>query len=120
MSAPYKAKVHIPWLKNIGGKTYTLKPDLENPEPFGVRGATAENRARGDVGRAGGRERHNHPHWPRWIGLRPSETRGGRERGSARGQMEKISAGKFHFEPPFTSFDHLVGGHLHNQRNCEA
>jgi hypothetical protein len=23
--------------------------------------------------------------------------------------MEKISAGKFHFEPPFTSFDHLVG-----------
>ena len=77
MSAPYKAKVHIPWLKNIGGKTYTLKPDLENPKPFGVRGATAENRARGDVGRAGGRERHNHSHWPRWIGLRPSKTRGG-------------------------------------------
>src|SRR5262245_42079268 len=23
--------------------------------------------------------------------------------------MEKISAGKFHFELPFTSFDHLVG-----------
>jgi len=23
--------------------------------------------------------------------------------------MEKISAGTFHFEPPFTSFDHLVG-----------
>src|SRR5262249_61922504 len=31
--------------------------------------------------------------------------------GSARGQMEKISAGKFHSEPPspFTSFNHLVG-----------
>ena len=27
----------------------------------------------------------------------------------AGGQMQKISAGKFHFEPPFTSFDHLVG-----------
>jgi hypothetical protein len=27
-----------------------------------------------------------------------------------RGEMEKISAGKFHFEPPFTSFDHLVAG----------
>src|SRR5262245_15102055 len=67
MSAPYKAKVHIPWLKNIGGKTYTLKLDLENPKPFGVRGATAENRARGDVGRAGGREPHNHSHWPRWT-----------------------------------------------------
>src|SRR5262245_41126326 len=23
--------------------------------------------------------------------------------------MQKISAGKFHFEPPFASFDHLVG-----------
>jgi hypothetical protein len=23
--------------------------------------------------------------------------------------MQKLSAGKFHFEPPFTSFDHLVG-----------
>jgi hypothetical protein len=23
--------------------------------------------------------------------------------------MQKISAGKFHGEPPFTSFDHLVG-----------
>jgi hypothetical protein len=23
--------------------------------------------------------------------------------------MQKISAGKFHVEPPFTSFDHLVG-----------
>src|SRR5262245_65646778 len=23
--------------------------------------------------------------------------------------MQKTSAGKFHFEPPFTSFDHLVG-----------
>jgi hypothetical protein len=32
-----------------------------------------------------------------------------RERGSARGQMQKLSAGKFHLEPPFTSLDHLVG-----------
>ena len=27
----------------------------------------------------------------------------------ARGQMQKISAGKFYLEPPFTSFDHVVG-----------
>src|SRR5215831_16629171 len=34
----------------------------------------------------------------------------GRKRGGAGGQMQKLSAvGKFHFEPPFTSFDHLVG-----------
>src|SRR5215469_2830850 len=45
------------------------------------------------------------------IGLRPSSMRHGRQRFSAGGQMQKISAGKFHFEPPspFTSFNHLVG-----------
>src|SRR5690242_19679069 len=35
-----------------------------------------------------------------------------RQRGTARGQMQKLpSVWKFHFEPPspFTSFDHLVG-----------
>src|SRR5262245_32309135 len=32
-----------------------------------------------------------------------------RQRGSASGQMQKITAGKFHFEPPFTSLDHFVG-----------
>src|SRR5262249_35015966 len=49
--------------------------------------------------------------YPRRIGLRPRDARHGRERGSARCEMEKISAGKFHSEPPsrFTSLDHLVG-----------
>jgi len=46
-----------------------------------------------------------------WVMLRGGDPRDGRQRGSARGQMEKISAGKFHFEPPspFTLLDHLVG-----------
>jgi hypothetical protein len=35
-------------------------------------------------------------HRPRWIGLRPRDPRDGRQRSSGRGQMEKISAGKFH------------------------
>jgi hypothetical protein len=35
-------------------------------------------------------------HRPRRIGLRPSNARDGRQRGSARCQMQKISAGKFH------------------------
>src|SRR5215813_11480903 len=50
-------------------------------------------------------------YYPRRIGLRPSEARHRRQRGSARGQMQKISAGKFHFEPPsrLMSLDHLVG-----------
>jgi hypothetical protein len=35
--------------------------------------------------------------------LCPRDPRYGRQRGSACGQMQKISAGKFHFEPRFTS-----------------
>src|ERR1700730_17592055 len=34
--------------------------------------------------------------------------------------MQKIAAGKFHLEPPFTSFDHLVGALLELQRHIEA
>src|SRR5215831_4076985 len=56
--------------------------------------------------RSGG---NDDPHRPRRVGLRPSEAGDGRQRGSARCEMEKISTGKFHFEPPFTSFDHLIG-----------
>src|SRR5262249_18630181 len=37
---------------------------------------------------------------PRRIGLRPRDARHGRERGSAGGQMQKISAGEFHFNLP--------------------
>ena len=44
-------------------------------------------------------------------GLAPVQSVHGRQRGSARGQKQKISAGKFHLEPPsrFTSLNHLVG-----------
>src|SRR5215472_4546254 len=34
--------------------------------------------------------------------------------------MQKISAGKFHFEPPFTSFDHLVGKREQLGRDFDA
>ena len=45
-----------------------------------------------------------------------------RQGGSARGQMQKISAGKFQLEPPsrFTSLDHLVGELLELQWDIEA
>jgi hypothetical protein len=36
-------------------------------------------------------------HRLRRIGLRPSQARNGRQRGSARSQMEKFATGKFHF-----------------------
>ena len=57
------------------------------------------------------------------IGLRPRDARHGGDRGSARGQMQKLpSVGKFHFEPssPFTSFDDLVGACEHGDRDIEA
>jgi hypothetical protein len=34
--------------------------------------------------------------------------------------MQKISAGKFHFEPPFTSFDHHVGAREQRRRNRQS
>jgi len=42
------------------------------------------------------RETDDDPHRPCWIGLRPCDARGGRQRGSARGKIQKFSAGKFH------------------------
>jgi hypothetical protein len=36
--------------------------------------------------------------------------------------VQKLSAGKFHFEPPyyFTSFNHLVGAGKNHGRDCQA
>src|SRR5438445_9246749 len=34
--------------------------------------------------------------------------------------MQKLSAGKFHFEPPFTSLDHLVSAGEQRRRHSEA
>jgi hypothetical protein len=54
--------------------------------------------------------------------LRPRNSRHGRQRGSAGGQMQKFAAGKFHSEPPscFTSLDHLVGAGEQRQGHFEA
>src|SRR5262249_49634513 len=49
-------------------------------------------------------------HRPRRISLCLCNARLRRQRGGAGRQMQKLpSVGKFHVEPPFTSFDHLVG-----------
>src|SRR5215470_2823994 len=45
-------------------------------------------------------ERNDHTHRARRIGLRPCDARQGRQRGSAGGQINKISAGKFQLQPP--------------------
>src|SRR5215831_8856119 len=72
------------------------------------------------VERATRRKWNHEPDRPRRIGLRPRETRHGRQRSSARCEMEKISAGKFRVEPPFTSFYHLVGAQHERGWHLEA
>ena len=57
------------------------------------------DQARGDVGNAASRGRDDDAHRPHRIGLRPSEARYGRQRGSARGQVKKSTAGEFHGDP---------------------
>src|SRR5262245_38411048 len=54
---------------------------------------------RDDVGRAAGRKTDENAHRPRRIGLRPSDARDSRQRGSTRGQMQEFAAGKFHGLP---------------------
>src|SRR5437870_2351476 len=56
--------------------------------------------ARERVLRAAGGEGDKKAHRPRRIGLRPCNSRHSRERGSARNQMQKLSTGKFHRNPP--------------------
>ena len=80
----------------------------------------APNQARGDVVPAASGGRNDHAHRPRRIGLRASNPRHGRQRGRARGQMQKLAAAKFHVEPPFTSFDHLVGAGEQRRRHLKA
>src|SRR5262249_20674504 len=53
-----------------------------------------------DVGNAARRISDHNSHRPRRIALRPRSARHGRQRGSARGQMQKLTAGKFHWVSP--------------------
>src|SRR5262245_18898388 len=57
----------------------------------------------GDVVPATGGVSNDPAHRPGRISLRPCDAREGRQRGSARGQMQKISAGKFHLKLPLAS-----------------
>src|SRR5215471_1904526 len=59
-----------------------------------------------DVRRAGRRERHDNAYRSPRIRLRPRQARYGWQRDSARGQMQKISAGKFHDGLPEVALRH--------------
>jgi hypothetical protein len=55
----------------------------------------------GDVIQATGCHRDDDTHWTRWIGLRPRDAWHQGKHGSARRQIQKLSAvGKFHDYPP--------------------
>src|SRR5262249_46017304 len=54
------------------------------------------NEARSNVVNTTGRKWDNDAHRPRRIGLRPRDTRHRRQRGSARGEMQKLSARQVH------------------------
>jgi hypothetical protein len=65
---------------------------------------------RDDVTRTAGAIADEDAYRSRRIGLCARDGRHDGQRGSARGQMQKWSAGKFHFEPPslVSLFDHLI------------
>jgi hypothetical protein len=88
-----RGRTHDGFGGDIGGRSGPVFDEELLSEPLGQ---PLTDETRGDVGGAAGGKADNQAHRPRRIGLRPRETRHGRERGSARGQMEKISAGKFH------------------------
>jgi hypothetical protein len=54
------------------------------------------DQAREDVSLAASGKGDDHAYWPRRIGLRPCDARDGRQRGSARGQMQKLTARQVH------------------------
>src|SRR5262249_56416889 len=58
------------------------------------------HQAREDVSWAASGKGDDHAHRPRRIGLRPHDPRDGRQRGSARCQMQKLSARKFQCPNP--------------------
>jgi len=59
-------------------------------------GELLADQTRDNVGTTPRRLTDNDAHRPRRISLRPRDPRDGRHRGSACGQIQKISAGKFH------------------------
>src|SRR5262245_43914314 len=78
---------------NIARSTWAVLDDELLTEP--LRQPLTDQPCDDVAGAASGKADDN-AHRPGRIGLRPSEARYGRQRDSARGQMQKLSAGKFH------------------------
>src|SRR5262245_49857928 len=82
---------------DIAAGTRPVLDDELLAEPLGQ---PMTDQARGDVGSTTGGKSDDNAHWPRRIGLRPRDARQSRQRGSARGQMQELSTGKFHLNLP--------------------
>ena len=88
--------------RDIGAGARAVLDDDLLAEPLRERLA---DDARDDVGRRAGGKADDQMHRPRRIGIRPCDPRNSRERGSARCQVQKFSAGKCHgfFSPKCSS-----------------
>src|SRR5262245_27244177 len=89
----------------VGGGTHdrlgadvarSARPVLNDEWLAEALGQPLTDQAREDVGRAAGRKADDDANRPRRIGVCPSEARDSRQRRSASGQMQKLSAGKLH------------------------
>jgi hypothetical protein len=104
---------------NISTGTWPVLDDEGLAEPVGQ---PLPKQAPDDIRPATRNDADDQTHRPRRIGLRPSHARGGRQRGSAGGQVQKISAGKFHLNPPslVCLLNHLVGATEQRGRHGKA
>ena len=82
--------------RDIAGGAWSVLDDELLAEPLRQ---PLSHQAREDVGASSRRKSDDDTHRPRRIGLRHRNPRHHRQRGSARGQMQKVSAGKFHKHP---------------------
>src|SRR5262249_51935759 len=99
---PVWGRTHDHFAADVAASAWTVLDDERLAEPLLQ---PLSYQASKGVACATSRKTYHQTHRPRRIGLRPRETRHCRERGSAHSQMQKLTAGKFHFEPPFTSFN---------------
>src|SRR5262249_7121475 len=81
---------------NIAGRAWPVVDDEWLAKPLGQ---PLTHQARDDVIRTAWSKADHNAHRPRRIRLRFCDARHGRQRGSARSQMQKISAGEVHKTP---------------------